>query len=72
MEITNSIVYNHISLSAGGLFMLFRKKSFGQGYMYPIYPFNPSGLLDYIVVVPKKVLGRKEARKIIEKGIKKY
>jgi spore germination protein KA len=45
-----------------GVFML-KKKSFGNSYMYPLYPFDPIGMLDYIVVVPKKVLGRKEGEK---------
>jgi hypothetical protein len=42
---------------------MLKKKSFGNSYMYPLYPFDPIGMLDYIVVVPKKVLGRKEGEK---------
>ncbi len=53
-------LYGIFAVSVAWSVLLFRKKSFGQGYMYPIYPFNLSGLLDYIVVVPKKVLGKKE------------
>jgi spore germination protein KA len=53
-------LYGIFAITAVWGFLLFRKKSFGNRYMYPLYPFNPIGMLDYIVVVPKKVLGRKE------------
>ncbi len=56
-------LYGIIAVTAiWGVFML-KKKSFGNSYMYPLYPFDLMGMLDYIVVVPKKVLGRKEGEK---------
>lgn len=53
-------LYGILAISIIWGFFMFRKKSFGSSFMYPLYPFNPMGMLDYIVVVPKKVLGRKE------------
>jgi spore germination protein KA len=53
-------LYGVLAVSVIWIFCLFRKKVFGSSYMYPLYPLNLSGLLDYIVVIPKKVLGRKE------------
>lgn len=56
-------LYGILAVSVVWFFFLFRKKTFGSSYMYPIYPFAPKGLLDYIVVIPKKVLGRKEGER---------
>lgn len=39
---------------------LLRKKSFGVGYMTPLCPFSAKGLEDFLIVKPKKVLGRRE------------
>ena len=53
-------IYGIFAITVVWFFLLCRKKSFGNSYMYPLYPFDPIGMLDYMVVVPKKVLGRKE------------
>jgi hypothetical protein len=53
-------LYGVLAISVIWSVFLFRKKVFGSNYMYPLYPLSLSGLLDYIVVIPKKVLGRKE------------
>jgi spore germination protein KA len=37
-----------------------RKKSFGVPFMTPIYPLNKAGLADTLLILPKKVLGRRE------------
>lgn len=39
---------------------LLKKKSFGAGYMLPIYPFSLSGMEDFLIAIPKKTLGRRE------------
>lgn len=45
------------------LTVLLKKKSFGVGYMTPLYPLSPKGLEDFLLAVPKKTLGRKERLK---------
>ena len=57
-------LYGIFAASVLWAFFMFKKKSFGNSYMYPLFPFNKAGMLDYIVVVPKKVLGRKEGERI--------
>lgn len=56
-------LYGIFAITAIWAFFMFRKKSFGNSYMYPLFPFDKTGMLDYIVVVPKKVLGRKEGER---------
>jgi spore germination protein KA len=53
-------LYGILALSLVWFVWLFKRKSFGVGYMYPIYPFNLKGLQDYLVVMPQKVFGRNE------------
>lgn len=53
-------LYGILALSLVWVVWLFKRKSFGVGYMYPIYPFNLKGLQDYLVVMPQKVFGRNE------------
>lgn len=43
--------------------VLLKKKSFGVGYMTPVYPFNRSGMEDFLLAIPKKTLGRREKLK---------
>ncbi|MBQ3195618.1 MAG: spore germination protein [Clostridia bacterium] len=45
------------------LIALFKKKSFGVGYMTPLYPLNPGGMEDFLLAIPKKTLGRREKLK---------
>ena len=42
---------------------MLKKKSFGVGYMVPLYPLSVQGMDDFLLAVPKKVLGRKERLK---------
>ncbi len=42
---------------------LLKKKSFGVGYMTPLYPFNLRGMEDFLIAIPKKTLGRREKLK---------
>ncbi len=39
---------------------LLKKKSFGVGYMTPLYPFSLNGMEDFLLAIPKKTLGRRE------------
>lgn len=40
-----------------------RKKSFGVGYMTPLYPFSARGMEDFLISVPQKTLNRQEKLK---------
>lgn len=42
---------------------LIKKRSFGASYMSPLVPFDPKGMLDFLLAFPKKTLGRKEKLK---------
>jgi spore germination protein KA len=53
-----------IVLSAIILFLaIVLKKSYGTHYLYPLIPFDPKGLQDFIFSWPKKTLGRNEKLK---------
>ncbi len=43
--------------------LLLRTRSFGVGYMAPLYPYSPKGMQDFLVSIPKKTLGRQEKLK---------
>ncbi len=43
--------------------VLVRKKSFGVGYMTPLYPFGAEGMKDFLISLPQKTLNRKEKLK---------
>lgn len=43
--------------------IMLKKKSFGVGYMMPLYPLSAEGMEDFLVAVPKKTLGRREKLK---------
>ncbi len=43
--------------------VLLRKKSFGVGYMTPLYPFSAKGMEDFLISVPQKTLNRQEKLK---------
>lgn len=42
---------------------LLKKKSFGAGYMLPLYPFSLKGMEDFLLAIPKRTLGRRERLK---------
>ncbi len=43
--------------------VLLRKKSFGVGYMTPLYPFSVRGMEDFLLSLPQKTLNRQEKLK---------
>lgn len=49
-----------IAATGGALCLICSKTSMGEPYMKPLVPFELSAMLDFIVTVPQKVLGRNE------------